>query len=444
MNEILKFYDEKKILNQIFNIYISIYIIVFWPIAKWKGNGFWNRNAWVRFPLGQLIVIILNSFENLDNNSLLNFNEFGNVISVADGIATVNGLYNVAAGELVTINDISGIALNIEKRFVKVVIFANESSIKQGDIAVRGGSLINVPVGFNTLGRIVDSLGNVIDGGDAIVAEDYSEVDIKAPGIITRKSVHEPLQTGILAIDAMIPIGRGQRELIIGDRQTGKTTIAIDTIINNHLLVNISEDTLPTILNETISETDAVDLLNTIKEVYGDIIKENLEEDLNNSSFDINNESSEEEFLEDDENDENDINDADLISELIIPNLEEIFETDTYESLYCVYVAIGQKCSTVTDIVDRLKKANAFGNVTVVSATSSDAASLQYLAPYTGCAIGEYFRDRALHALVVYDDLSKHAVAYRQMSLLLRRPPGREAFPGDVFLFTFSIIRTCS
>lgn len=230
----------------------------------------------------------------------------------------------------------------------------------------------------------------------------------------------------------MIPIGRGQRELIIGDRQTGKTTIAIDTIINNHLLVNISEETLPELANETINEKDAMELLELMNEVYGDIIKESTEEDL---SVEVSEDLVGEEEITGGETDsvDEDTVDSELISELIVPNLEEIFETDTYESLYCVYVAVGQKCSTVTDIVDRLKKANAFGNVTVVSATSSDAASLQYLAPYTGCAIGEYFRDRALHALVVYYDLSKHAVAYRQMSLLLRRPPGREAFPGDVF-----------
>jgi proton translocating ATP synthase F1 alpha subunit len=264
---------------------------------------------------------------------------------MADGVATVAGLDNVLSGELVLINNsVKGLALNIEKRYVKVVIFANEASVSQGDIASRTDSIVNVPVGMNLLGRIVDALGNPLDDAGDIEADGFSEVDVKAPGIITRKSVHEPMQAGITAIDAMVPVGRGQRELIIGDRQTGKTTIAIDTIINHR-------------------------------------------------------------------------------------NLKE----EDPRKLYAVYVAVGQKCSTVSQIVEKLTAENARDFVIIVSSTASDAASLQFLAPYSGCAIGEYFRDNQAHSLIVYDDLSKQAVAYRQMSLLLRRPPSREAFPGDVF-----------
>lgn len=235
-------------------------------------------------------------------------------------------------------------ALNIEKRYVKVVIFANESSVAQGDLCERTSSIVNVPTGMDLLGRIVDALGNPLDDAGDIVADNFSEVDVKAPGIISRKSVHEPMQSGITAIDSMVPIGRGQRELIIGDRQTGKTTIAIDTIINHR-------------------------------------------------------------------------------------NLKE----EDPRKLYCVYVAVGQKCSTVTQIVEKLNAENARDYTVIVSSTASDAASLQFLAPYSGCTIGEYFRDNQAHALIIYDDLSKQAVAYRQMSLLLRRPPSREAYPGDVF-----------
>jgi len=264
---------------------------------------------------------------------------------MADGVATVAGLDNVLSGELVVLNStIKGLALNIEKRYVKVVIFGNESSVSQGDIVERTASIVNVPVGVNLLGRIVDALGNPLDDAGDIEADGFADVDVKAPGIITRKSVHEPMQTGIIAVDSMVPIGRGQRELIIGDRQTGKTTIAIDTIINHR----------------------------------------NLKED------------------------------------------------DT-RKLYCVYVAVGQKCSTVTQIVEKLNAENARDYTIVVSSTASDAASLQFLAPYSGCTIAEYFRDNQAHSLIIYDDLSKQAVAYRQMSLLLRRPPSREAYPGDVF-----------
>lgn len=265
---------------------------------------------------------------------------------MADGVATVHGLENVLAGELVTINkSVQGLALNLEKRYVRVVVFANEASVKQGDIVERTETIVSVPTGTELLGRIVDALGNPIDDVADIEVEDFNEVDIKAPGIITRKSVHEPVQTGITAIDSMIPIGRGQRELIIGDRQTGKTTIAVDAIMNH-----ASE-------NEEASR-----------------------------------------------------------------------------KLYCFYVAVGQKCSTVAQIVEKLRNyEDAMSYTTVVAATAADAASLQFLAPYSGCTMGEFFRDNQAHALIIYDDLSKHAVAYRQMSLLLRRPPSREAFPGDVF-----------
>jgi len=264
---------------------------------------------------------------------------------MADGVATVAGLDNVLAGELVVLNgSIKGLALNIEKRYVKVVIFGNEASVSQGDVVECTSSIVNVPVGMNLLGRIVDSLGNPLDDAGDIEADSFSEVDIKAPGIISRKSVHEPVSTGITAIDSMVPVGRGQRELCIGDRQTGKTTIAVDAIINHR----------------------------------------NLKDDAPNK-------------------------------------------------LYCIYVAVGQKCSTVTQIVEKLNIENARDYTIIVSSTASDAASLQFLAPYAGCTIGEYFRDNQAHGLIIYDDLSKHAVAYRQMSLLLRRPPSREAYPGDVF-----------
>jgi proton translocating ATP synthase F1 alpha subunit len=264
---------------------------------------------------------------------------------MADGVATVAGLDHVLSGELLVINgNVKGLALNIEKRYVKVVIFASENSVSQGDIVERTDSIVSVPVGMNLLGRIVDALGNPLDDAGDIEADSFADVDVKAPGIIGRKSVHQPMQSGITSIDAMVPIGRGQRELIIGDRQTGKTTIAIDTIINHRNLA---------------------------------------------------------------ENDE--------------------------RKLYAVYVAVGQKCSTVTQIVERLSNANARDYTIIVSSTASDAASLQFLAPYSGCAIAEYFRDNQAHSLIIYDDLSKQAVAYRQMSLLLRRPPSREAYPGDVF-----------
>ena len=274
--------------------------------------------------------------------------EVGQVLSVGDGIARIYGLDNVQAGEMVEFSGgIKGMALNLEKDNVGVVIFGDDRQIKEGDVVKRTGAIVDAPVGKNLLGRVVDALGNPIDGkGNLDKKIQRKRVDVKAPGIIPRQSVNQPMQTGLKAIDSLIPIGRGQRELIIGDRQTGKTAVAIDTIINQ-------------------------------KEI---------------------NKSGEEK-----------------------------------EKLYCIYVAIGQKRSTVAQIVKSLEDAGAMEYTIIVSATASDPAPLQFLAPYTGCTMGEYFRDNGMHALIIYDDLSKQAVAYRQMSLLLRRPPGREAYPGDVF-----------
>jgi len=274
--------------------------------------------------------------------------EIGQVLSVGDGIARVYGLDNVQAGEMVEFSDGSkGMALNLENDNVGIVIFGDDRAIKEGDVVKRTGAIVDVPVGKELLGRVVDGLGNPIDGKGALDKKlKRNRVEVKAPGIIPRKSVNEPVQTGLKAIDTLIPIGRGQRELIIGDRQTGKTAVAIDTIIN--------------------------------------------QKEINQGS-------------------------------------------DEKKKLYCIYVAIGQKQSTVAQIVKSLEEAGAMEYTTIVSATAGDPAPLQFLAPYTGCTMGEYFRDNGMHALIIYDDLSKQAVAYRQMSLLLRRPPGREAYPGDVF-----------
>jgi F-type H+/Na+-transporting ATPase subunit alpha len=274
--------------------------------------------------------------------------EVGKVLSVGDGIARIFGLDNVQAGEMVEFEDGSkGMALNLESDNVGVVIFGDDRKIKEGSTVKRTGSIVDSPVGKELLGRVLDGLGNPIDGkGNLSEKIERKRVEVKAPGIIPRQSVSEPMQTGLKAIDTLIPVGRGQRELIIGDRQTGKTAVAIDAIINQ----------------KSINETE-----------------------------------------------------------------------DEKKKLYCIYVAIGQKRSTVAQIVKTLEDAGAMKYTTVVAATASDAAPLQFLAPYTGCTIGEYFRDNGMHALIIYDDLSKQAVAYRQMSLLLRRPPGREAYPGDVF-----------
>ena len=273
--------------------------------------------------------------------------EVGQVISVGDGVARIYGLDNVQAGELVEFpGGISGMALNLETDNVGAVIFGSDRDIKEGDTVKRTGAIVDVPVGKGLLGRVVDALGNPIDGKGPIQSDERQRVDVKAPGIIPRKSVHEPVQTGLKALDALVPVGRGQRELIIGDRQTGKTAVAIDTIINQ----------------KTVNAGD-----------------------------------------------------------------------DESKKLYCVYVAVGQKRSTVAQVVKTLEEQGALDYSIVVSATASDPAPLQFLAPYTGCTMGEYFRDNGMHAVIIYDDLSKQAVAYRQMSLLLRRPPGREAYPGDVF-----------
>ncbi len=274
--------------------------------------------------------------------------EIGRVLSVGDGIARVYGLQNVQAGEMVAFeNGIRGMALNLESDNVGVVIFGGDRDIEEGDLVRRTGEIVDVPVGKELLGRVLDGLGTPIDGKGDLNTSEKRMIDVKAPGIMPRKSVHEPLQTGIKAIDSLIPIGRGQRELIIGDRQTGKTAIILDTIINQKK-----------------------------------------------------------------------INDA---------------AKDDSEKMFCIYVAIGQKRSTVAQFVRILEEQGALDYTIIVSSTASDPAPMQYLSPYAGCAIGEYFRDNGMHATIFYDDLSKQAVAYRQVSLLLRRPPGREAYPGDVF-----------
>ena len=273
--------------------------------------------------------------------------EVGSVLSVGDGIARVYGLDNVQAGEMVEFpGGIRGMALNLETDNVGVVIFGTDRDIKEGDTVKRTGAIVDVPVGKELLGRVVDALGNPIDGKGPIKSKERKRVDVKAPGIMPRKSVHEPMSTGLKAIDALIPVGRGQRELVIGDRQTGKTAIILDAFLNQ-------------------------------KPIHDNGPEE--------------------------------------------------------EKLYCVYVAIGQKRSTVAQFVKVLEERGALEYSVIVAATASDPAPMQYLAPFAGCTIGEYFRDNGMHALIIYDDLSKQAVAYRQMSLLLRRPPGREAYPGDVF-----------
>ena len=293
----------------------------------------------------EISSILKSEIKDIDDQSKVS--EVGTVLTVGDGIARVYGLDNVQAGEMVEFpGKIKGMALNLEDDNVGVVIFGSDKSIKEGDVVKRTNSIVEVPTGKSLLGRVVDGLGNPIDGKGPLENVEMRRAELKAPGIIPRKSVHEPMQTGIKAIDSLIPIGRGQRELIIGDRQTGKTAVIVDTILNQKS---------------------------------------------NN------------------------------------------FSDDESKKLYCIYVSIGQKRSTVAQIVKTLEENGAMDYSIVVAATASDPAPLQFLAPYTGCAMGEYFRDNGMHAVIFYDDLSKQAVAYRQMSLLLRRPPGREAFPGDVF-----------
>jgi F-type H+-transporting ATPase subunit alpha len=285
----------------------------------------------------EIAEVLKSALANLD--SKLDVSETGTVLTVGDGVAKIYGLDKAMAGELVDFgNGVSGMILNLEEMAVGAAILGDETLIKEGATVKRTGKIVQVPIGKELLGRVVNALGQPVDGLGDIKASKFSRVEVKAPGIIERKSVHEPLQTGIKAIDAMIPIGRGQRELIIGDRQTGKTAIAIDTIINQK-----------------------------------------------------------------------------------------------GKDVFCIYVAIGQKQSTVAQVVDRLKKAGAMDYTIVVAANASDQAPLQFLAPYTGVTMGEFFRDNGMHAMIVYDDLTKQAQAYRQLSLLLRRPPGREAYPGDVF-----------
>ena len=294
----------------------------------------------------EISAILKNEIANFGNEAEVT--EVGQVLSVGDGIARVYGLDNVQAGEMVEFeNGVRGMALNLETDNVGIVIFGSDRDIKEGQTVKRTGAIVDVPVGKGLLGRVVDALGNPIDGKGPIVADKRSRVDVKAPGIIPRKSVHEPMATGLKAVDALIPIGRGQRELIIGDRQTGKTAIALDTILNQ-------------------------------KSLNGAGAPES-------------------------------------------------------QKLYCVYVAVGQKRSTVAQFVKVLEEQGALEYSIIVAATASDPAPMQFLAPFSGCAMGEYFRDNGMHAVIIYDDLSKQAVAYRQMSLLLRRPPGREAYPGDVF-----------
>jgi len=284
----------------------------------------------------------INNFE-----SQADISEVGTVLKVGDGVAQVYGLDNVQAGEMVEFTGgVQGMALNLEEDNVGIVIFGDDRGIKEGDTVKRTQKIVEVPVGKGLLGRVVDALGNPIDGKGPIQSSESRRIEVKAPGIIPRKSVSEPMQTGLKALDALVPVGRGQRELIIGDRQTGKTAVAIDTIINQ----------------KTVNQSD-----------------------------------------------------------------------DESKKLYCIYVAIGQKRSTVAQVVKTLEENGAMEYTIVVAATASDPAPLQFLAPYAGCSMGEFFRDNGMHGLIVYDDLSKQAVAYRQMSLLLRRPPGREAFPGDVF-----------
>ncbi|MFI4984194.1 MAG: F0F1 ATP synthase subunit alpha [Rickettsiales bacterium] len=299
------------------------------------------------------VQIKATEISNVLKKEIANFNletkleEVGQVVRVADGVAVAYGLDNVQAGEMVEFDGgIKGMVLNLEEDSVGIVIFGRESDVSEGTTVKRTKRIVEVPAGKGLLGRVVNALGEPIDGKGPLKNVKYSRVEVKAPGIIKRKSVHEPVQTGIKAIDSLIPIGRGQRELIIGDRQTGKTTIALDTILNQK---------------------------------------------------------------------------------------QAFLDQDEAKTLYCIYVAIGQKRSTVAKIVKKLEEDGALEYTIVVAATASDPAPLQFLAPYTGCTMGEYFRDNGMHALIVYDDLSKHAVAYRQMSLLLQRPPGREAYPGDVF-----------
>ena len=293
----------------------------------------------------EISAVLKTQIANFDGKFELD--EVGQVVKVSDGVAVAYGLDNVKAGEMVEFSSgVKGVVLNLEEDSVGIVIFGKDSDVSENDTVKRTKKIVEVPVGKGLLGRVVDALGNPIDGKGPLKDVEYKQLEVKAPGIIERKSVHEPVQTGLKSIDSLIPVGRGQRELIIGDRQTGKTTIVIDTMLNQKKAHQTSDES---------------------------------------------------------------------------------------KKIYCVYVAIGQKRSTVAKIVKKLEEEGAMEYSIIVSATASDAAPMQFLSPYTGCTMGEFFRDNGQHALISYDDLSKHAVAYRQMSLLLRRPPGREAYPGDVF-----------
>jgi len=303
-----------------------------------------------------LSSIINTSFKKVIETSIAKYNCYnyrGRVIAIGDGIATVTGLYKVQSGEMVEFSPsgIKGMALNLDKEKVGIVTFGNDREIKENDVVKATGKLLSVPVGKGLLSRAVDPLGNFIDGLEETTFDEYKNIDVKAPGIIPRQSVYEPVITGLKAIDSLVPIGRGQRELIIGDRQTGKTAVALDAMINQS------------------------------------VIKSPFQKDTR----------------------------------------------EDHEKLFCIYVCVGQKRSTVAQFIKTLKKYYSLGHSIIVAATASDPAPLQFIAPFAGCTMGEYFRDNFMHALIIYDDLSKQAVAYRQMSLLLRRPPGREAYPGDVF-----------
>jgi F-type H+-transporting ATPase subunit alpha len=299
------------------------------------------------------------------------FSDKGIVLSVGDGIASVYGLNNVQAGEMVDFRfGIKGMALNLENNKVGIVIFGDDRFIKEGSLVKRTNAIVQVPVGLELLGRVVDGLGEPIDGKGALNNKAFERVEIKAPGILARKGVHLPMQTGVKIVDSLIPVGRGQRELIIGDRQTGKTAIILDTMLNQNRSIDNHKD--------------------YIKSVFGETVK--------NANVD----------------------------------------------LYSIYVGVGQKRSTIAQIVNVLQQKKAMDTTIVVAATASDAAPLQFLAPYSGCTMGEYFRDNGMHAVIFYDDLSKQAVAYRQMSLLLRRPPGREAYPGDVFYLHSRLLERAS
>merc|ERR1712086_526047 len=331
----------KKMLSKLVSRYTSHQALLNASHRAFRTSAVVNKKP----SIGDAVTILQSKVSSI--NQVNDLKEFGTVISIGDGIARVFGLMKVQAGEMVEFSSgVKGMALNLETDNVGIVVLGNDREIQEGDIVKRTGSIVDVPIGEGMLGRVVDALGNPIDGAGAIKSDQRQRVELKAPGIIPRKSVHEPMMTGLKSVDSLVPIGRGQRELIIGDRQTGKTAIAIDCIINQK---------------------------------------------------------------------------------------KAFLANDKVKTLYCIYCAVGQKRSTVANIVKALEDIGAMQYSCVLAATASEAAPLQFLAPYSGCAIGEYFRDNGMHALIIYDDLSKQAVAYRQMSLLLRRPPGREAYPGDVF-----------